>query len=43
MAGSSVLRERSGGILLLTLNRPESMNAIDHDLAVDLRFHRNIP
>jgi 2-(1,2-epoxy-1,2-dihydrophenyl)acetyl-CoA isomerase len=37
MAGVMLLTERSGPSLLLTLNRPESMNAIDHDLAVELR------
>jgi 2-(1,2-epoxy-1,2-dihydrophenyl)acetyl-CoA isomerase len=37
MAQSRLLSERSRGTLLLTLNRPESMNAIDRDLAVELR------
>lgn len=35
--GDSLLRERRGGVLQLTLNRPEKKNAIDNPLWVALR------
>jgi enoyl-CoA hydratase len=31
-----VLRERTSGVLIITLNRPEQRNAVDHELAVEL-------
>jgi 2-(1,2-epoxy-1,2-dihydrophenyl)acetyl-CoA isomerase len=33
MAGNTLLREQRDGVLVLTLNRPERLNAIDNDLA----------
>lgn len=36
MAEDSLLIAREGGVLCLTLNRPERMNAIDHDLSDQL-------
>ena len=36
MTSSNLLRERRGAVLLLTLNRPETHNALDHDLLAAL-------
>ena len=34
---SNLLREQSGGVVTLTLNRPVQFNALSHELLVDLR------
>ncbi|MFD4231093.1 crotonase/enoyl-CoA hydratase family protein [Streptomyces sp. NPDC058545] len=35
-ASDTVLRERRGGVLTITLNRPAQKNAVDHEVAVGL-------
>ena len=35
MPGETILKEKDGGLLILTLNRPEEANALNYDLAKD--------
>lgn len=39
MSGTLVIREDTNGIAILTLNRPESLNALSPNLFVELREH----
>ena len=35
MSGETILKEQDGGVLILTLNRPDEANALNYDLAKD--------